>query len=228
MDRNAALKRAWDRNAGQWTRAVREKRIPSRAAGTDHAIVDAVSEFKPRRILDVGCGEGWLVRRLADDLGCETVGIDGSAALIADARAIHENGIYRKLSYEDFAAQPETLAGPYDAVICNFALLGEDLSPVLNALRRSLAPNGRLLIQTVHPRSACGDAPYADGWREETFTAFGADDWAPMPWYFRTIESWRDVIAAAGLHVIDCREPLGADSQQPLSILFICRATGKW
>lgn len=224
MDRNATLKRTWSRNAGQWTRAVREKRIPSRTAGTDQAIVDAVRERNPGRVLDVGCGEGWLVRRLAKDVGCETVGIDGSAQLIADARAAHEDGDYRVLTYEEIVAQPESLAGPYDAVVCNFALLGDDLPPVLGALKQSLSPNGALLIQTVHPRSACGDEPYVDGWREESFAAFGADDWAPMPWYFRTIESWQDVIGAAGLRVMACREPLGTNSQQPLSLILICRA----
>jgi 2-polyprenyl-3-methyl-5-hydroxy-6-metoxy-1,4-benzoquinol methylase len=224
MDRNAALKRTWNRNAGQWTRSVREKRIPSRVAGTDQAIIDAVRALSPGRVVDVGCGEGWLVRRLTENPGCETVGIDGSAQLIADARAIHEDGDYRVLSYEDIVAQPDALAGPYDAAVCNFALLGDDLAPILGALKQSLSPDGALLIQTVHPRSACGDEPYVDGWREETFAAFGADDWAPMPWYFRTIESWRNVIAAAGLHVTACREPLDADSQQPLSVIFLCRA----
>ena len=58
-----ALAEAWDANAANWTRAVREGRIASRTAGADAAVVDAIVGQQPRRLLDAGCGEGWLVRR---------------------------------------------------------------------------------------------------------------------------------------------------------------------
>ena len=64
--------------------------------------------------------------------------------------------------------------GRFDAVACNFALLDEDLAPLLQAVRGLLAPGGRLVVQTVHPWGACGEEPYRDGWRLETFEGFGA------------------------------------------------------
>jgi hypothetical protein len=45
--------------------------------------------------------------------------------------------------------------------------------PLLAAARARLARGGALVIQTVHPWTARGDAPYADGWRTETFAGFG-------------------------------------------------------
>ena len=92
MDRSKSLTKSWDDNAGNWTRAVREGQIPSRHAGTDDAIVAAILDRKPARLLDVGCGEGWLVRRIVQSTGCRAVGIDGSSALIEAARSADPSG----------------------------------------------------------------------------------------------------------------------------------------
>ena len=60
MSFDRELAASWERNAANWTRVVREGLIPSRRAGTDAAILDAIAERAPRRLLDIGCGEGWL------------------------------------------------------------------------------------------------------------------------------------------------------------------------
>ena len=213
------LRRSWDANAAAWTAAVRGGAIPSRTAGTDGAIVDAIAALRPERVLDVGCGEGWLARRLRTELGCEVVGIDGSAPLIAAAGAADPDGSYRVLSYERAIAEPAALGGPHAVAVCNFALLGEALAPLLGALGSALAPGGALLIQTLHPWTACSDQPYRDGWREETFRDFGAG-WQPMPWYFRTLASWLAAAGTAGLALTGCREPADPVSGRPLSLLL--------
>jgi 2-polyprenyl-3-methyl-5-hydroxy-6-metoxy-1,4-benzoquinol methylase len=211
---------AWDANAAAWTTAVRTHAIPSRAAATDQAILDAITALRPARLLDVGCGEGWLARRLRPALAAEITGIDASAALIAAAAAADPDGTYRSLSYADAIADPGTLGGPYDAVVCNFALLGAPLTPLLRALAGTLAPGGTLLIQTLHPWTACGEQPYRDGWREETFAGFGAGHWQPMPWYFRTLASWLAEAHAAGLTLAALREPADPATGRPLSLLL--------
>ena len=210
-----ALRASWDANAGPWTDAVRGGAIGSRRAGTDAAVLDAVGA--PGRVLDVGCGEGWLARALAAR-GCEVVGIDGSAALVE--AAARGGGTFRQLGYAEAEARPEALGGPYDTVVCNFALLAESVAPLLAALRTATAPGGRLVIQTVHPFA--GD-PYEEGWRTERWEAFGAGEWAPMPWYFRTFGGWIAETRRAGWTVEECREPLHPDTARPLSLLLICR-----
>ncbi len=223
-DQDADIRNTWDANAQAWTSAVREGRIASRSAGTDAAIVDAVARLRPGRVADVGCGEGWLARRLALELGREVWGFDGSGRLIAAARAMHQGGTYAVLAYEDLVERPEALRGPYDVVVCNFALFGENVAPILAALRQSLNGGGRLLIQTLHPWTACGEAAYKDGWRQETFAAMGTGDWRPMPWYFRALESWLCEIGAAGLVPAECREPVDAATGKPLSLILNCAA----
>lgn len=218
------LVRSWHGNAEAWTRAVRDGLIESRRLATDEAILSALAEGAPARVLDVGCGEGWLCRTLAAR-GVDVVGIDASLPLVEAARAAGP-GRYEHLAYEDLPARGAAL-GTFDAVACNFALLDEDLVPLLSALRARLAPGGRLLVQTVHPWGACGDEPYRDGWRLETFADFGAQVFPEaMPWFFRTLASWHAAMTAAGFRVQHLREPSHPETGRPLSLLLACVPAG--
>lgn len=217
-DSSARMRQSWQRNAKAWTDAVRGQRIASRRAGTDAAIVDAVLRAKARRVIDIGCGEGWLARALAAR-GCEVVGIDASAALIDAARAVG-GARFEAIEYDGLAASGAALGAPFDAAVCNFSLLDDDVTHTLGAVRALLGARGRLIVQTVHPWTACADQPYVDGWRTETFADFGADFVEPMPWFFRTLGSWLDAIRAAGFAIERCDEPLDAASGRPLSLLI--------
>jgi 2-polyprenyl-3-methyl-5-hydroxy-6-metoxy-1,4-benzoquinol methylase len=217
-DPAARMLRSWDTNAAAWTGAVRERRIASRRAGTDTAIVHAVLAAHPRKVLDVGCGEGWLARELSLR-GCDVVGIDASEALIDAAKALGE-GVFETIAYADVADRMNGLGAPFDVAVCNFSLLEEDVSELLCALRSSLTAHGRLLIQTVHPWVANGDGAYADGWRTETFAGFGDEFAEPMPWYFRTLASWIATVAGAGFRIVRVDEPVDAESGRPLSLLI--------
>lgn len=219
------IERSWIENADAWTEAVRSGRIASRRHGTDAAIVEAVVRWTPPggRVLDVGCGEGWLARAVTA-AGRAVVGTDASAPLIEQARALG-GGEFRVLTYTELVADPGAAGGPYDTVVANFALLGDDADVValLAALRDTLRPNGALLVQTVHPFTAAGDAPYRAGWQLETFSGFGGTFREPMPWYFRTVGAWLRVVRDAGLDVIECHEPVGP-AGRPLSLLLTLQA----
>ena len=215
-DASARMRESWERNAAAWTDAVREQRIASRRAGTDAAIVDAVLRLAPSRVLDVGCGEGWLARVLAER-GVAVVGIDASLALIESARALG-GGRFEAMTYADVGA--DALGAPFDVAVCNFALLEEDLAPAFDAIACALGANGRLVVQTVHPWIACGDERYENGWRLETFATFGGGFLAPMPWYFRTLGAWLDAFAASGFRVERIEEPVDRGSGRPLSLLL--------
>lgn len=213
----ARLARSWHENAGAWTRAVRDGTIESRRLGTDAAIVQAVRALSPRRVLDVGCGEGWLVHALAYE-GVDAVGVDASAPLLRAAR--EGPGRFVLMRYNEIAREPERLGGPFDAIVCNFSLLGEDLLPLLVALRGRLEQGGRLLIQMLHPLNVGADVPYRDGWHVETFGAFGKAFPEPMPWYFRTVGSWWRLLEAAGYRVVNLEEAQPEGASRPLSLLW--------
>lgn len=218
-DRAAVLSESWSRNAGSWLGAVRDGAIESRRLVTDEAVVDAILALGPRRVLDLGCGEGWLLRALSDH-GIDGVGFDASAALIQAARGAG-GGRFLHLGFQDFTAAPATLGGEFDAAVANFALLQEDLLPLLRAVHAVLRPGGALVVQTLHPWAAGG--PYRDGWREERFRDLPGD-WQPMPWYFRTLGSWLGLLRAAGYVLAGLREPTHPRTGLPVSLLLVCRS----
>ena len=209
---------SWHRNATPWTAAVRGNQIESRSLVTNQAIIDAVLSRSPSTALDIGCGEGWLVRALASH-GIAAIGIDVVPALVDQAKAAG-GGEFRVASYEQLvAAEPETQV---DVAIANFSLIGkEPVERLVRGIPALLTPDGAFIVQTLHPVASCGELPYEDGWRPGSWAGFSAEFTDPAPWYFRTLESWTRLIEGSGLRVIETREPVNPKTGKPASVIFI-------
>lgn len=197
------IAKSWTANAAAWRTAVRERSIESRRVATDAAIVDAVLAQRPRTVLDLGCGEGWLARALASR-GIEVTGVDGSAELIASAKELG-GGEFHVLRYDELPRLGRT----FDVAVANFSLLDEVLPEL---------PAPVVVIQTVHPSFAA-----ADGWQVEDFATMPGQWREPMPWYFRTLDSWRAALARAGYTLAETREPRHPESGAPLSVILVAR-----
>lgn len=216
--REAAILASWQTNAEPWISAVREAQIESRRLVTDQAMLAAIVARRPRSMLDLGCGEGWLCRAL-QGRGIHTWGVDATADLVTAARAADPGGDYQCLDYAGLIAA--TPGRKVDLVACNFSLFGaQDLEALLAALPALLERPGHLLVQTLHPHVACGDAPYADGWREGSWAGFDAAFRDPAPWYFRTLESWVALLGACGYRLEAVQEPLHPLTGRPASLLL--------
>ena len=212
--RSSQIRRSWEDNAGAWLDAVQTGRMESRRLATDAAMVEGATALAAGRMLDVGCGEGWLCRALTER-GMDTVGIDACSGLVDAARA--RGGCFHHMDYAALARDPLAL-GRFDAVLCNFALFERDLEPLLVALASLLHPGGALLVQTLHP-----DAGGAEGWREERFTGLGSGFITPMPWYQRSRAAWLQSLAAAGFGQVLSRDVLHPQRGAPLSLLLTAR-----
>lgn len=152
---DAAVLASWSRNADPWVTAVRENEIASRVLVTNAAIVEAVRARHPRTAVDLGCGEGWLVRALPE---VRMVGVDAVPELVEAAR-LAGGGEFRQLSYEQIAAGELDLA--VDLAVCNFSLIGKEaVDGLFRAAPTYLRRGGALVVQTVHPLASCGDAAY--------------------------------------------------------------------
>jgi 2-polyprenyl-3-methyl-5-hydroxy-6-metoxy-1,4-benzoquinol methylase len=213
---------SWYSNAQAWSNAIATASIASRKLVTNQAIVDAVASVSPRRVLDIGCGEGWLARALSA-LGMNVVGIDVVPDLIARAGALR-GAEFQVCDYESIAKR-QWRAEPFDAIVCNFSLLGRDsVESMIAALPGYLNDSGYLIIQTLHPIAACGGHSYQDGWREGSWLGFSSDFNDPAPWYFRTIESWSALLQRCDFDILECREPCAVDAVTPASIIWIGKA----
>jgi 2-polyprenyl-3-methyl-5-hydroxy-6-metoxy-1,4-benzoquinol methylase len=216
-DLNEKVKRSWNDNAASWVNAVRSEALESRRLVTNDAILKTVLRLNGQRILDVGCGEGWLSHKLME-AGHVVAGFDSSSELVEQARR-RTDAKFFVLSYEEFARAPYSVGHDFDIAVCNFSLLGETIAPLLRSLHQVIRPAGHLLIQTVHPFTASEKLPYQDGWREETFEGFPGE-WSAMPWYFRTMSSWMREVISAAWHIVEWQEPLHPVTGKPTSLIL--------
>jgi len=219
-DHREQLKLSWQANADAWTAAVREQRIESRRLVTDAALHAMLPDLAGKRVLDLGCGYGWFCRAARDLGAADVVGIDLSAKMLAREKAGNALSQYRVCGYAELTQQAEQL-GRFDVLVCNFALFDQDLQATLHSLQQLVNADGRLLIQTLHPWRACQDASYRDGWRVETFSALAEGFAEPMPWFFRTLESWLALLQETGWRLQWLQEPLHPESEQPVSLLLL-------
>ena len=134
-------------------------------------LFSAIAAEKPRRVLEVGGGEGELAERIANELGIEVIGVDQSEGMVeiqrskgVDARV----GDVRALPFDD---------GEFDLVVAAWMLYHvEDLDRALAELARVLEPGGTLVATTnsmAHMRELRDLAGFGDRlkFRSET----GAD-----------------------------------------------------
>jgi SAM-dependent methyltransferase len=106
-------------------------------------VVEAVATAKPKRVLEVGGGEGELAERIRGELGVEIVGIDQSEAMVEIQRS---KGIAARVG--DVQHLPFDEA-EFDVAVAAWMLYHvSDLEQGLAELARVLKPGGMLVAVT--------------------------------------------------------------------------------
>src|SRR5579859_7017124 len=101
-------------------------------------VLDLLAPKPGERILDLGCGDGVLTKKLAD-LGCEVVAVDGSPQQVEAAKKLGLSAFV--ISGEDLPYRKE-----FDAVFSNAVLHWiKRADEMLAGVYRSLKPGGRFV-----------------------------------------------------------------------------------
>ncbi len=140
------------------------------------ALLDAIEDEPPFKILDLGCGPGRDLRTFTD-LGHTAIGLEGAARLVEMAREYSACEVWE----QDFLSL-ELPDGFFDGIFANAALFhvpSRAVPGVLGDLRQSLKPAGVLF--SSNPRGA-----NQEDWEGERFGAF------------HDLEQWRGYVSAAG------------------------------
>jgi SAM-dependent methyltransferase len=122
------------------------------------------------RVLDVGCGEGHLLVRVAEAFpGARLHGVDISPAAVARAGELLTGRDVENLWTRDIVSDP--LDGPYDLIFCTEVLyyLGRERRSrqIVDRLSGLLAPGGVLVLQHPWPEARLLhlDFDFAEGLR---------------------------------------------------------------
>ena len=103
-------------------------------------VFELLNPQRGERILDLGCGDGALTKRLLES-GASVVGVDSSADMIAAAKALGLDA--RLVPAEDLPFNAE-----FDAVFSNAALHWmRDQDAVIVGVARALKPGGRFVAE---------------------------------------------------------------------------------
>lgn len=142
------------------------------------------------RILDVGCGDGALTKKLVE-IGCSVVGIDGSAEQVEAAKRL---GIDARV----MDGQAMTFQNEFDAVFSNAAFHWmKRPEAVIAGAWQALKPGGRFVAEfggfgcVEKIKSALIAALNHRGYNGE----------AAVPWYFPTVEEYGQRLKVGGFKI---------------------------
>lgn len=160
-------------------------------------VVDLLAPVAGERIIDLGCGDGHLTRRLAD-LGVAVVGLDSSPEQVAAARRLGLDARVADAARLD--AVPD-LGDGYDAVFSNACLHWvRDADAAIDGVWKRLGPGGRFVGEMggFLNVAALSTALVA------ALNRRGLDGAGARPWYFPTAEAYRARLERRGFVVTDC------------------------
>ena len=136
---------AWEANARWWQENFTDGADPEYEEQI-LPLVDVHLAGK-QRVLDVGCGEGQLARRIAA-LGAGVVGIDPTVAQIVEAKARAGGPSYARAWATALPIRSESV----DAVVACLVLEHiEPFEPAIDEVVRVLAPGGHFVLFLNHP-----------------------------------------------------------------------------
>ena len=216
----------WDRLADDWQIQVGDDGDANRRLNSDPVLWALLGDVAGCRVLDAGCGTGYLSRQLAAR-GAVVTGVDVSTRMIALARAASPALDLRVDSCTTLATIAD---GAVDAIVANYVVMDvPDLAGTIAAFSRALRPGGIAVLVFSHPCFPQARAVVTATDRVAyhwPFNYFDARTCVEPPWkhftshfvYFhRPLSTYWKAFRAAGFDVVDFEEPRIAPDRYDLA-----------
>ena len=134
----------------EWADAGRDRNLENGHRHSVDSILDTLDFGESFSFLDVGCGNGWVVRRMAADGRCaRAVGIDKSEKMVQKARKMRtgEQERYHAVSLEEWESDP------FDVIFSMETIYyAESVQRAISKAYEMLVPGGRFVCGTDYYR----------------------------------------------------------------------------
>lgn len=210
----------YDQNAEFWVQIIRGNHDRYRTGLTNDAVLTTIGPASGLRILDAGCGEGYMARELASQ-GADVLGVDSSANLIEAAAQLAGHDADSPRFRVNDVAHLDVDDNSYDLVLCNHLMNDlPDPREAIGEFARVLKPGGRIVILMLHPcfysdrttRSNGDNQTIAGTYfaQRKVTQKFNVDDIispAEVTSWHRPLEFYIQALTDAGLSLTSLREP---------------------
>ena len=144
----------------EWAKSGKAESMESEHKKSVSKFLDAVKFDEPFSFLDVGCGNGWVVRKISENTCCKkAIGIDKSKGMIARAASISG----KKERYIHADVESWRYSGKFDYVFSMESIYYADsVSAALAKIFRLLKPGGTFFCGTDFYSDNKATARWAD------------------------------------------------------------------
>lgn len=142
-------KKYWEDIASEYAKIISEVGDPRHEQVVNPAVFELLGNLNDKVVLDAGCGNGYLSRRIAKTAK-KVIGVDLTEELIKQAKNQHnpQNVEFMLGNLENLPFDNEV----FEVVLTNLVLIDvENLNLVVSELARVLKKGGRLVMSTLHP-----------------------------------------------------------------------------
>jgi len=146
----------------KWAEEGRDAELEHEHQDVARQVIAAMQLRPGERVLDLGCGNGWATRLLAQtNAGVQAIGVDASSKMVARAEALHslkiraryEVGTFEKLDFKD---------GHFDRIFSMEALYyAGDLGQAIRECFRVLKPGGSVETLVDYYEESKASEPWA-------------------------------------------------------------------
>lgn len=229
MPSEDSIKR-WDEFAETYAANHKEQGDPHKEVYLNPTLFVLMGDIKNKRVLDAGCGEGYL-SRLMEKAGATVTAIDYSSKMVEIAKKrtkLNLNIEILQSNCEDLhLIEKET----FDLVVSNMVIQDlENYEQAFKEIYRVLQNDGIFIFSILHPCFQTPESGWEKGqngeklyWKVDNYFYEGGYEQRGMErviFYHRTLTSYVKAITKAGFQIVDIVEPTPSEEMLEKYPLF--------
>lgn len=142
----------WDKMASWWHAEAADRGVYHQYTDIDPVVRELLGSVKGKKVIEIGCGNGYFSRMLAKR-GAEVTALDVSSGMIAIAAAEEKKKPLGVVYLHRDAAHLQGIkSGSFDLAVANMVFMDVvNIEVAIKEISRVLKPNGKLVFSILHP-----------------------------------------------------------------------------